>query len=110
TMINSQTDLRSFAAATSGIPIDLIEEIPNPSNLNLSEISKGIVMVFARWSPFPLLCLTRMKDSVPQLLRAADAKLMLIDNDNLSDREMHRLFGKSLSGAAETYLIVDGNI
>src|SRR5262245_31815749 len=109
-MINSQTDLRSFVAESLGIPVALVEEIPNPSLLDLSEISKGLVMVFARWSPFPLLCLKRMKDIVPDVLRAAHAKMLVIDNDKLNEKDMRRLFGTTLSGAAETFVIVDGEI
>lgn len=109
-MINSRTDLRLLVAETVGIPIALVEEIPNPSSLNLSEISKGLVMVFARWSPFPLLCLRRMKGIVPPVLIETHTKLLVIDNDKLSANDMRRLFGATLSGAAETFAIVDGQI
>ena len=109
-MITSNTNLRALAAGTAAIPIDLVEEIQNPSLLILSAISRGLLMVFARWCPFPLSCLGRMRTSIPQLLGAVDAKLLLIDNDKLTPTDMRRLFGRILTGGTETFAIVDGEI
>ena len=112
-MINSATDLRIFVAETSGIPVEFIGEIRNPSSLNLSDIPKAIVMVFARWSPVPILCLKKMKSVLPQRIGDAKAKFLVIDNDNLSPADMRSLFGKTLSamsGAAETFVVVSGKI
>src|SRR5436305_338240 len=101
-MINSKTNLKDFVAETGGLPSESVEEVQNPAAFELSNIQRGLILVFARWSPIPLLCLQRMRDIVPNKLVQAKAKLYVIDNDKLNPREMERLFGRVLHGGAET--------
>jgi hypothetical protein len=61
-MITSKTDLKTFVNETAGVPAALIEEISDISHFDLSKIERGLVMVFARWSPFPTLSETDAPD------------------------------------------------
>src|SRR5207247_8098973 len=109
-MINSKTNLKEFVTETGGLRSECVEEIENPAAFELSNIQRGLILVFARWSPFPMLCLQRMRDIVPNRLAQAKAKLYIIDNDKLDPREMERLFGKVLHGGAETFAVVGGRV
>src|SRR5258705_8558681 len=109
-MISCKTDLKAFVIEEAAFPSDLVEEITNVSSFNFSQITRGIVLVFARWSSFPILAIRHMRGPVLSSLRRARAPLFLIDNDLLSETEMHRLFGRQLRGGGETFLVIDGEI
>ncbi len=108
--MNHRKDLTELVVDTGGFPAELVEEVETPASFDLTRIHRGLAMVLARWSPFPLLCLRRMKGLVPPRIAAAGAKLYLFDNDKLPADAMQRLFGSQLHGGAETFAIVGGGI
>src|ERR1051326_4539318 len=98
-----QESLTALAMEVGAFPAHLVVEVEDPIRLDLADIGKGLLLVFARWSPFPTRCLERMRGFVPKMLTDAGAKLYIVDNDKLSATAMQRLFGTTLHRAGETF-------
>jgi len=108
--MDSQTNLTLLITENGGFPPELVEEVAHPEEFNLDQVHRALIMVFARWSPFPVLCIQKMKGAIPPILQRAGAKFLVIDNDKLARADMARLFAMPQRGGAETFAVLDGKI
>ena len=92
----------------SALPPERVKLIRDIADFHLSEVRRGILIIFAAGSGQAVLALqtlTRFLASREELI-----DLIVIDMESMTTQEMKQLFGREFYGHGETQWIRDGNV
>jgi hypothetical protein len=102
-------DIGPMVRKYSAIPGDQIHVIHDIRTFHLSEIARGIVLIFAAGSGHSVTALQRLTSAVSRLgLRSLEIKV--IDLESMTEQDMTRVFGRVFHGYGETLWILAGKV
>ena len=104
-----QFDIRTLVEKNTELPLDRLRVVQSLPQFHLASIRRGVILIFAAWSPLASVSLRR----VTRLLAPLDldgVDIIVLDNDCMSDADMIQRFGHVFHGAREALWIRDGRI
>ena len=101
-------DISPMVRKYSVVPFDRVQLIQNIADFRLSEVRRGIAIIFAAGSGKAVLALQKLT----RFLAARDAsiELIVIDVESMTTQEMKQTFGREFYGHGETQWIRDGKV
>ena len=102
--------IKDLVVREGKLPPERVEELENISNARLIEMDRTLLLVFARWSPFPILCLRQLAEFLSDLILADNINVVVVDEDVLRPEQMQTLFGEILHSGADSFWIKNGQI
>ena len=102
-------DIRPIVQKNTELSFDRLRLIQSLADLQLPDIRRAVVFVFAAWSGPAVIALRK----ITRLLSALDldsVDVIILDNDCMTGDEMIRLFGRVFHGAGETMWVRDGRV
>lgn len=102
--------LKDIVVTQGKISYDAVKEVPSFAEIDLISINRGIIFLFAAWSPFPYLCLQKLSSFLPEIIHSKNISIYLIDWDAISPDEMRGRLGKLSHTGAVTVWVKDGQI
>ena len=101
-------DIGPMVRKYSALPFDRIHLIQDIADFQLSQVQRGIVIVFAAGSGQAVMVLQRLT----RFLAARDESIELIvmDIESMTTQEMKQCFGRQFQGQGETQWIRDGKV
>jgi len=101
-------DITSMVRKYSAVPFERIRLIRDISDFQLSEVRRGIVMIFAAGSGQAVLALQKLTRFLASRDELID--LIVIDMESMTTQEMKQVFGREFYGHGETQWIRDGHV
>ena len=93
----------------SAIPLEQLQIIRDITAFHLSEIDRGIVLIFAAWSGHSVIALQRVTESISRR-DLSFLEVKVIDIESMTGQDMNRLFGRIFHGCGETLWIRNGKV
>lgn len=102
-------NIRPMVQKNTELPFDRLRVIQSLAELQLPDIRRAVVFIFAAWSGPAVIALRRLT----RLLSTLDLdslEVIIVDNDCMTGDEMIRLFGHVFHGAGETMWVRNGRV
>ena len=101
-------DVGPMVRKYSAVPLDRVRLIRDIADFQLSEIRRGIVIVFAAGSGQAVMALQRLTRFLAARNESID--FIVVDIESMTTQEMKQWFGREFHGHGETLLIRDGKV
>lgn len=102
-------DIGPMVRKYSAIPSEQIQIIHDITTFQLSEIARGIVLIFAAGSGHSVTALQRLTGLISKLDGNA-LEIKVIDMESMTEQDMIRAFGRVFHGYGETLWIEAGKV
>ncbi len=109
----AESDIRPVVQRHSALPMERLRIVSRYEDLRLTEISRGVVFVFASWSGPAMVGFKRFTQVMSDFPAAAALDLVILDTDCLANESALQLFGTEgfpAGGNGETLWVRDGAI
>jgi hypothetical protein len=101
-------DVGPMVRKYSAVPFERIRLIKDIAGFQLSEIRRGIVIIFAAGSGQAVLALQRLTRFLAT--RDESINFIVVDIESMTTQEMKQSFGREFHGHGETLWIRDGKV
>ena len=91
------------------LPFQRLRVVQSLSDFQLTGIHRGIIIIFAAWSPLAIMSVRRVTRILARL-DAGSLEIVVLDNDCMSGADMTQLFGHVFHGHGECLWIRDGRV
>jgi hypothetical protein len=102
-------DIGPMVRKYSAIPSEQIQVIHDITAFHLSEIARGIVLIFAAGSGHSVTALQRLTGLISRL-DGEVLEIKVIDIESMTEQDMIRVFGRVFHGYGETLWIEAGKV
>jgi hypothetical protein len=101
-------DIGPMVRKYSVVPFERVQLIRDIANFQLSDVRRGVVLIFAAGSGYAVLALQKLTRF--PTARDASIDLIVIDVESMTTQEMKLWFGREFYGHGETLWIRDGKV
>ena len=102
-------DIRPAVKEYTKLPFDRLRVVSCLTDLQLPELRRAVIFVFAAWSGPAVIAFARFT-RVLSMLDLGSLEIVILDIDCMTPEDLIQLLGHRLHGVGETFWIRDGRI